>query len=144
MRTSGECKCGTGDSCVGNIRGSICDARSSQCMCSKGVQACKHGEYCKDGVCSGRNNHFVYLSFSPYFKKCNFTINYQFPTVIHFILKLTDNGRNGVNLENVYPAVVQVTRNELESVLVAKETECGVRVTIQKKLAVQRIQFVVG
>jgi len=51
-------------------------------------------------------------------------------------VQLTECGRNGANSENVYQAVVQVTRNELESVLAAKEMEWGVRVTILKKLAV--------
>ena len=47
------------DSCLGNKRGEICDSKNSRCMCSKGIEACKEGEYCLDRVCSGTGTDFV-------------------------------------------------------------------------------------
>ena len=56
---SDGCKCGTADSCLGNRRGEICDSKNSRCMCSKGIEACKEGEYCLNRVCSGNDVDFV-------------------------------------------------------------------------------------
>ena len=62
MFKNGKGKCGTADSCLGNRRGEICDSKNSQCMCSKGIEACKDEEYCLEGVCSGINAVFVSLT----------------------------------------------------------------------------------
>ena len=58
---SDGCKCGMADSCLGNRRGEICDSKNSRCMCSKGIEACKEGEYCLDRVCSGIDVDLVSL-----------------------------------------------------------------------------------
>ena len=49
------------DSCLGNKRGEICDSKNSQCMCSKGTEHCKEGEYCLERECSGIKVDFVSL-----------------------------------------------------------------------------------
>ena len=57
------------DSCLGNRRGEICDSKNSQCMCSKGIEACKDEEYCLEGVCSGIYAVFVSLKFKCYYMR---------------------------------------------------------------------------
>ena len=89
MFKNGKCKCGTADSCLGNRRGEICDSKNSQCMCSKGIEACKDKEYCLEEVCSGIDFVFCITKVSSVILSIN--VSFKCAIYMHSLLFLSEN-----------------------------------------------------
>ena len=66
MCIDGKCRCGNGPSCAGRITGSFCDSQTqidfekSRCKCSFDVESCPDGQICKNGICEGNYQYYLF------------------------------------------------------------------------------------